>query len=259
MIIDIHAHFPGLYAHSRDLDELSTDMAAMLKFGRSVGIDRQVLLALDYGEEANRLVKAIADRFPDELVPFVRGSCIDRECPAMVERCVEEYGFRGIKLHHELPLFPLTGLLAAHPLFDKAQELAIPILIHSWHQEEGLDALGPELVGVGSFPVSVIEELGRRYPGTTFILAHVGGMWVKAFQAAAPYPNLHFDVSGFDPERGIVETAVETLGAERVLFGSDVPGRSYAAQLAKVRYADISEEDRRLVLGENAAALLHLR
>ena len=110
-----------------------------------------------------------------------------------------------------------------------------------------------------TIPAPMIEELGKRYPGTTFILAHAGGMWIKAFQAAAPYPNVHFGVSGFDPERGIMETAVEMLGAGRVLFGSDVPGRSYAAQLAKVMCADISEEDRRLVLGENAATLLHLR
>ena len=77
--------------------------------------------------------------------------------------------------------------------------------------------------------------------------------------AVKPYPNLYLDMSGFDPERGIVEKAVEVLGAERVLFGSDAPGRSYAAQLAKVQYADISEDDKALVLGGNAARLLDLR
>jgi len=106
--------------------------------------------------------------------------------------------------------------------------------------------------------VHILDELGTRHPQTVFIIAHAGGMWVKAFQAARPYPNIYFDVSGFDPERGIVETAVEALGAERILWGSDAPGRSYAAQLAKVRYAAIAERDRRLILGENAARLLHL-
>jgi len=37
-----------------------------------------------------------------------------------------------------------------------------------------------------------------------------------------------------------------------------VPGRSYAAQLAKVQAADISAHDKTLILGENAAALLGL-
>jgi hypothetical protein len=83
-------------------------------------------------------------------------------------------------------------------------------------------------------------------------------MWDKAIQAVKPYPNLYLDVSGFDPERGIVEKAVAVLGAGRVLFGSDAPGRSYAAQLAKVRYADIGEDERALILGGNAARLLEV-
>ena len=106
--------------------------------------------------------------------------------------------------------------------------------------------------------VAYLAELGKRYPDTTFILAHSGHMWVKSFQAAKPYPNLYFDVSGFDPERGVVERAVEYLGAERILWGSDAPGRNYAAQLAKVQYADISERDKELILGGNAIRLLGL-
>jgi predicted TIM-barrel fold metal-dependent hydrolase len=113
-------------------------------------------------------------------------------------------------------------------------------------------------LGLGHYPVQLMAELGQRFPDTTFIFAHVGMMWVKALQAVKPYPNLLVDVSGFDPERGIVEKAVEILGAERVLFGSDAPGRAYAAQLAKVQYADISERDKALLLGGNAARLLGL-
>ena len=259
MIVDIHVHYPRLHADPSDAEELMQGVEAMLRFGRKAGIDRQVLLALDYGDAHDGMLRAVTDRFDGEIIPFMKGSCIDPTCPAMIERGVKEYGFKGVKLHQELPDFPLTGLLAGFPVFEKAGELGVPVLIHSWHQEEGLEGISPGLLGTGYFSVNVIEELGKRYPGTTFILAHAGGMWVKAFQAAQPYPNLSFDVSGFDPERGIVETAVEILGAERVYFGSDVPGRSYVAQLAKVQYADISARDKRLILGENAAALLDLR
>jgi predicted TIM-barrel fold metal-dependent hydrolase len=50
--------------------------------------------------------------------------------------------------------------------------------------------------------------------------------------------------------------AVRELGAERVLYGSDAAGRSFASQLGKVMGADIPETARRLVLGENLRRML---
>jgi len=52
---------------------------------------------------------------------------------------------------------------------------------------------------------------------------------------------------------------VRELGAHRVVFGSDAPGREFAPQLAKVYGADISEEERKLILGENMLKILKRR
>jgi predicted TIM-barrel fold metal-dependent hydrolase len=49
---------------------------------------------------------------------------------------------------------------------------------------------------------------------------------------------------------------VRELGPERVLFGSDFPGRSFASQLAKVYSADLSPDVRRMILGGNLKRLL---
>lgn len=57
---------------------------------------------------------------------------------------------------------------------------------------------------------------------------------------------------------GAVALAVERLGAERVLYGSGAPSRPMAAALAAVNLADISEQDRALVMGGNARRLLGL-
>jgi predicted TIM-barrel fold metal-dependent hydrolase len=50
--------------------------------------------------------------------------------------------------------------------------------------------------------------------------------------------------------------AVRELGAERVIYGSDIGGRSYASQLAKVQGADIPEADKKLILGLNLKRML---
>jgi predicted TIM-barrel fold metal-dependent hydrolase len=54
----------------------------------------------------------------------------------------------------------------------------------------------------------------------------------------------------------MTEMAVRELGPERVLFGSDAPGRSFASQLAKVYGAEIPDDAKRLILGANLKRLL---
>ena len=256
MIVDIHVHPPG---SDQPRAQFMAAVENMLDAGRRAGIDKQVFVG-DTDTAGNERVRELVDLYPDQIVGFARGIRSDPNSPALIAKYVLEHGFKGIKLHNE-PHLPLKGLLASHSIYLKAAELGVPVLIHGCHEEEGLPAdLHSELAGGAShYPVRLIAELGGRYPDTTFIIAHAGMMCVKAFQAAQPYPNVYMDMSGFDPERGIVEKAVEVLGAERVLFGSDAPGRIYAAQLAKVLYADISASDRELVLGGNAARLLDLR
>jgi hypothetical protein len=54
----------------------------------------------------------------------------------------------------------------------------------------------------------------------------------------------------------MVEMAVRELGPERVIYGSDFPGRSFASQLAKVYAADLPDAARRLILAGNLRGLL---
>jgi predicted TIM-barrel fold metal-dependent hydrolase len=68
--------------------------------------------------------------------------------------------------------------------------------------------------------------------------------------------NVSADLAGSDPVAGYTEMAVRELGAERVIYGSDVGGRSFASQLGKVYGANIPEAARQLILGENLKRLL---
>jgi hypothetical protein len=63
-------------------------------------------------------------------------------------------------------------------------------------------------------------------------------------------------IAGSDPTSGFVEMAVRELGAERIIYGSDVGGRSFASQVAKVVGAEIPDSDKKLILGGNLRRLL---
>ena len=57
---------------------------------------------------------------------------------------------------------------------------------------------------------------------------------------------------------GVVEQLVNEAGADRVLYGSDIPVMDPRAQIGKIITAEISDEAKRQVLGGNARRLLGL-
>ena len=63
-------------------------------------------------------------------------------------------------------------------------------------------------------------------------------------------------MAGSNPTTGFVEMAVRELGAERVIYGSDAGGRSFASQLSKVMGARIPDSAKELILGGNLRRLL---
>lgn len=134
------------------------------------------------------------------------------------------------------------------PIVERAKSMSVPILQHTW-----LNALGS---GPGESTPADLVELARRHPDATFICGHTGGAWELGIRIIRDTPNIYADLAGSDPTAGFTEMAVRELGAERVLYGSDVGGRSFASQVAKALGAEISEEDKRLILGGNLRRLL---
>ena len=96
-----------------------------------------------------------------------------------------------------------------------------------------------------------LAAVSRRHPDVTIFCGHTGGTWELGIRAIRDVKNMYADLSGSDPVAGYTEMAVRELGAERVLYGSDIQGRSFASQIGKVTGADIPDSARHLILREN--------
>ena len=59
-------------------------------------------------------------------------------------------------------------------------------------------------------------------------------------------------------DNGMIEYAVDHLGPEKILFGTDMPALDPWVQRAKVEGAEITEEAKRLIMGGNVERLLGL-
>jgi len=253
MIIDIHTHLMwNEIVEGGKSDTKSAGKA--IESAKRVGIEAQCALGNFWGYPTQQGIREINDLTIDMVSAFpgrVYGLCFInpnhpwKDVEAEVNRCLDA-GLHGVKLEFETNarrprVDPLMELIAARDVF---------LLHHSWYKTT---CKYPE----ESDP-SDIAHLGARHPKTTILMAHLTAAGMRGVLDIAPYENILIDTSGSQPFYGTVEYAIEKLGPERVLFGSDVMGRDYGCQLGRVTGAALTERQRELVLFENAARLLKI-
>ena len=137
------------------------------------------------------------------------------------------------------------------PVMAAARRWKLPVLQHSWSMEHIRQRR------FHSDPEDT-AALGRKYPDVTIIMAHLSGCEARGVLEIKDLPNVVVDTSGGTPVAGLVEYAVEQLGPDRVLFGSDLTGRATTVALARVTGADLSAADKRKVLNDNAVRVFGL-
>src|SRR6185295_3441541 len=160
------------------------------------------------------------------------------------DRCVKDGPMVGVKLW----IAKRCSAPELDPIVRRAAEQKVVVYQHTWLKVEG-NQPGE------STPFDMVE-LAKRHPGMTLICGHAAGDWERGIRIIRSSPNVLLEIAGSDPTSGFVEMAVRELGAERVIYGSDAAGRSFASQIAKVTGAAIPDAAKRLILRENLRGLL---
>jgi len=170
----------------------------------------------------------------------------DTESIAIMDACLEHPGFIGVKIHPSW-----HGVPADDRRYDNAWAFArqnrLPIISHTWSESDNH-------VQRLSLP-RLFEAHIDAHRDVPFVAAHCGGCGAgraEAIRLAREYPNVYLDISGDIFSLGLLPELVESVGAVRVIFGSDQPWVDARATLTRVILSEISEDDKRLVLGENA-------
>jgi len=248
-IWDVHCHLSGVPG-----DTPEARLANILSYADRMGVNRLcVFMGMEWSydpspanmrQENDEVLRALR-HFPDRAFGFVYLNPQHTQASLdELNRCVRDGPMVGVKLwvaeHCNEP--------ELDPLIERAKELKAVVFQHTWLKITG------NLPGE-STPMD-LAQLAARHPGATIICGHSGGDWEVGLRAIRPYKNVYADLAGGDPTAGFTEMAVQELGAERVLYGSDIGGRSFASQLAKVLGADVPTEARRLILGQNLKRLL---
>lgn len=96
--------------------------------------------------------------------------------------------------------------------------------------------------------------IADMYPKITVILAHMGGthpeLAYPAIDKSLPFKNVYMNTSQ-TRYLGIIRQGVKTLGADRILFGSDTPWGSYVQNLVGITQLRLSEKEQHQILVGN--------
>ncbi len=185
------------------------DLDGLLSAEDAAGIDRIVLFARVEYEPANWAVAECAQR-SDRVIP---GACVNPRLGAKatseLERCLGPDGMRGLKLMSANHGYVISSNVA-DSCVEIAQSFGVPVTVHSQ--------------GTPSHPLE-IAVLARRFPTVPFIMDHMGHRYWRgqALEAAHLADNLYLGtcIAAFEP--GAVSDAVASVGASRVVFGSNAP------------------------------------
>jgi predicted TIM-barrel fold metal-dependent hydrolase len=232
-------------------------MKAMISAARRLGITRIILCALGYSgmveypslenvTRGNDEVYALVARHRGFVYGLVYVNPNHPETLSILEEGLRQPGVVGIKLWVSCR-DEMGRLDPVHPVLEFAQARQVPVLIHAYYRTGGNMR--------GELSPTDIARLAQCHPGTSIVMAHLGGHWQRGVRVVRPYPSVFVDLSGSRAYLGSVEDAVSELGAGRVLFGSDASGRSFAGQLAKVIAAETGLTDKRRILWDNSARL----
>lgn len=200
-----------------------------------------------------------------------------------MERCVKELGLKGIEIGTNINGMNLDDP-AFTEFFKKAEEWEVPLFVHPW------ETLGRErmprhnfmyTVGMPSETALAAASLinggvMEKFPNLKVCFAHGGGSFPyilpRLDQGWNVWPHLrkinkppshyakkfYFDSLNYDPQN--LKYLMERFGSDKIVMGSDYPFLLREIVPGKVvdETVDLTEEERRAILGENALRFLNV-
>ena len=156
----------------------------------------------------------------------------------------DDFARRVRELRGAVRLFPrehqysLDGVTCGH-LFDALSDHAVPALID-----------------INQTTWTELAEVLARHPALSVILL---GVYYRIDRYAYPllerFGNLRIESGTYAVHRGI-EMVCRRFGADRLVFGTDLPLHEAGGPIAMVTYASIGDREKRQIAGDNLRAWL---
>lgn len=239
-IFDVHTYLGG-----SAIPGVAHNAAAIAATMQARGVQGAVLLSAHARQvdplSGNRILKAMTDQSPNLYACLI--THINR-----VATSIE--AMRGLMSGRKFVAMAIVGESTGEPVH---RSVADEILNAYRRYTKPLFLFTPN----GAATRAALE-IAQAYPMLKVVFLGMGGQeWREAVIAAHLATNVYLETSG-PMDRAKIPAAVETIGANRILFGSSSPHVDVAAAVGLLEDSDINEETRRRIFYDNARRLFEL-
>ncbi len=205
----------------------------------------------------NERVAKLLENYPERFIGFAGFDPNEgAEAVHEIEYAVKNLGFSGIKTVASFVGLDINDK-AFYPCYAKAEELHVPILIHTGSAIlEGFRAKHVHPL--------MIDDVAFDFPDLKIICSHLGGwQYMDLIGMLIHHSNVFDDIS-FWPLNPFYSELVpwsllEKAVPDKILFGSDYPAGQTPKEAAEaVKKLPISQDFKEKILGKNASNILGL-
>ena len=207
----------------------------------------------------NDYISAVVSRYPDR---FIGLGCFDPFCKDAAketQRCLEQGGLSGIG---ELAFYQSgidnAALDRLQPVMQICKDHELPVLIHT------NEPIGHQYSGKTSNTLAQIYQLIDTFAQNKIILAHWGGglfffsLLKKEVKQRLKHVSFDTAASPYLYDSRVYRLAIELIGVEKILFGSDFPLLPPTRYVDEMKAAGLSDDEMEQICGLNAAKLFNL-
>jgi predicted TIM-barrel fold metal-dependent hydrolase len=106
---------------------------------------------------------------------------------------------------------------------------------------------------------SEVANLAAKYPRVRWVVYHCGSDFRTAdmaIETMLQFPNVYAEITLTPVPLGIIDYLAAGAGAERILYGSDLPMRDPRQQMGWVVFSRLSQNDKERLLWRNALQVI---
>ena len=279
MIIDFHTHiFPHDIRRNRDRyfpfepafrllyqspKSRLIGAAELLTAMDEHGVDKSIIFGFPWSNTEtyrfhNDYIMEMVQKFPHRFIGLGCFDPADEQALTEAERCLTG-GLSGIgELAFYRSGIDNSALEQLDPIMKLCLDRSLPVLIHT------NEPVGHHYHGKTPVTLAQIYQLIRRFPDNNVILAHWGGglffYSLMKKQVKESLKNVYFDTaaSPFLYDASVFRIAIELVGVDKILFGTDFPLLPPARYFSEMDQAGLTRAQIDKICGLNAKALLAL-